>query len=316
MKIPKMILKRRLNRKKKLNRKYKNHKRTISMTTANEIVFITGAASGIGRALCLHMAGEKASIIAADIDSAGVKETADAINLSGGNAMGLILDVTDNRAFKRAVGKAVQKFGRIDILINNAAVCIAGDMRDISSSMTKKVMEVNFFGMINGTLAAYEIMLKQGKGRIVNISSMAGFAPYSINAPYTASKHAVLGFTRAFEPEAKARGVHVSLVCPGIVRTEFYDNSKIICASRESYNSHLPKRLINADRAAEIITKGIKKNKTMIIFPAHAKLAWYASRFAPGLFRLMNAYMVKKFEVMRRDKMKQERLTNGNARAI
>jgi NAD(P)-dependent dehydrogenase (short-subunit alcohol dehydrogenase family) len=261
--------------------------------------FVTGGGSGIGRALCKELAERGATVLVSDIDVKEADRTAAAITAAGRTARALQLDVSDENAVFRSVGDASAESGGLDYYFNNAGIGISADALDLKMTQWKRVFEVNLFGVLYGTMAAYGVMARRGSGHIINTSSMAGFAPFSINTPYTAAKFGVVGLTEALRHEAAGLGVRMTLVCPGIVRTGFYDAIEIIGTTRETYMSWMPRRLITPERAAAIILNGVAKNRKTIIFPLHARLLWWVKKFAPGLIDIMNRTMVKKFRSLR-----------------
>ncbi|MBN1532329.1 MAG: SDR family oxidoreductase [Spirochaetes bacterium] len=260
---------------------------------------VTGAASGIGRALCRELAARGAKVIAGDVDVPGVRRTASAITAGGGWAKAVALDVTSQRSVRAAVSRAVADHGGLDFCFNVAAICITGDLRDLSADECCRVLEVNLHGIVRCSLAAYAVMANRGSGHIVNVSSMAGFAPFSINTPYTASKYGAVGFTEAMRYEARGMGVRVSLVCPGVVRTPFYDNAEIRNVERRLYVAGLPERMMTPEKAARAILRGVARNRSVIVFPLHAKLLRIAARI-PGVMALVNGIMVRKYRLLRR----------------
>jgi NAD(P)-dependent dehydrogenase (short-subunit alcohol dehydrogenase family) len=265
----------------------------------NKIAIVTGGASGIGRALCEKLASSGAQVVIADIDANKAGRIASEIMRSGGNAQAVELDVSDETAVYRTVKKISDTFGRLDYFFNNAGICISGDARDIPVARWKRLIDVDLFGVLYGTLAAYDVMVRQGGGHIVNISSIAGFAPFAINTPYTTAKYGVVGLTESFRAEARDLGVKVSLVCPGIVQTEFYESMEVVKASKDEYTARLPSRLISAAAAADIILRRVAKNRSLILFPFHAHVLWWVNKLAPWVTGRINLKMVRKFSEIR-----------------
>jgi NAD(P)-dependent dehydrogenase (short-subunit alcohol dehydrogenase family) len=265
----------------------------------NKIAVVTGGASGIGKSLCRGLAARGARVIVTDIDYEGARTASSEITSLGGLSTAVRLDVADETAVFKAVERIVDEYQRLDYFFNNAGISITGDVRDITLNQWKRTLGVNLHGVIHGTLAAYTVMARQGHGHIVNISSLAGLAPFSINTPYTAAKYGVVGLTDALRPEAEDLGITICLVCPGIVRTSFYDSMEMVRASREKYNSHLPRNLLSADDAAEIILRRLARNKKLIIFPFHARMFRWIQKFAPWLMDIINKKMVREFRSMR-----------------
>ncbi len=271
----------------------------MKMNYRDRIAVVTGGASGIGRALCEGLARRGARVVVADINYDEACGVARAIESSGGVARAEALDVSDEEAVRGTVGRCMEEFGDIDYFFNNAGICVTGDALDIPMKSWKRIIAVNLEGVIHGTMAAYQAMARGGGGHIVNIASLAGFAPFSINTPYTTAKYGVVGLTHALRPEAADLGVRMTLVCPGIVRTAFYDSVDVVGASKEEYKSHLPRNIISAERAADIILQGVARNRKMIIFPPHARAFWWIQKLAPWMMDVINRRMVRKFRSMR-----------------
>lgn len=258
-------------------------------------VFVTGGASGIGKALCRALGESGAVVTVADVNGTAAARVAEEITAAGGSARACALDVSDEGAVYRAVEAAVAGGGKLDYYFNNAGIGISADALDLDIEQWRRVFDVNLFGVLYGTMAAYAAMARQGSGHIVNVASMAGFAPFSMNTPYTAAKYGVVGLTDALRHEAAARGVRMTLVCPGIVRTSFYDSMEVVGTERSTYTGRLPRRLIGPERAAAIILRGVAKNRRLIIFPFHARALWWVKKLAPVLLDFMNRYVVREF---------------------
>lgn len=266
-----------------------------------KIVLVTGAGAGIGRALCLDLASRGAFVAATGRNPENVDETALLIRKAGGSAMATALDVSDEMAVDRAVTDVARRFGRLDYMVNNAGISIAGECLDLSVSQFKEVFAVNFFGVLYGTLSAYRLMAAQGHGHIVNISSLAGLLPFPVKAPYTASKHAVVGLSTTIRAEGAKLGVKVSVACPGLVDTEIWQKTPIMRADCDDVLSIIPFPMLGADRAARIIADGVAANRRIITFPLNARLLWWLYRVHPGLLDLMGWKMMKDFRKVKKN---------------
>jgi NAD(P)-dependent dehydrogenase (short-subunit alcohol dehydrogenase family) len=273
---------------------------TMKNPFSNTTAIVTGGASGIGRALCRELARRGAAVTVADLNGDAADRVAAEITAAGWKARACALDVSNESAVYRAVEDSVAGGGRLDYYFNNAGIGISADALDLGIEQWRKVFDVNLFGVLYGTMAAYAAMARQGSGHIVNVSSMAGFAPFSMNAPYTAAKYGVVGLTDALRHEASARGVRMTLVCPGIVRTSFYDAMEVVGTDRGAYTGRLPRRLIGPEKAALIILGGVVRKRRLIIFPFHARVLWWVKKLAPVLLDLMNRYVVREFRSLPR----------------
>jgi len=265
-----------------------------------KVAFVTGGASGMGRSLCIRLGNNGCRVAVADINASGAVETASIITENGGTALAMGLDVSDYCAMERALRQVIEEWSGIDYYINNAGIGISAEMQDISIEQWRKTIDVNLMGVINGTALAYGQMVRQGHGHIVNVASMAGLAPFPVNIPYTASKYGVVGLTSALQSEAVFHGINISLVCPGVVGTNFYTDLEVVNVDREKYTGGLPSNILDPDKAAYKIMKGIAARKKLILFPMHAVFVYHAYRLAPALFNPLMWFLVKKFRDLKK----------------
>jgi short-subunit dehydrogenase len=144
------------------------------------------------------------------------------------------------------------------------------------------VLDVDLYGVLYGTLAAYPIMVKQGFGHIVNTSSAAGLLPQPLSAPYCTAKHAVVGLSLSLRAEGADLGVKVSVVCPGYVRTKIFESSVVVNMPQDlAYRTPGRIKMIEAAQAARVILDGVAQNQAVIAFPGYIRLAWRAYRLFP-----------------------------------
>src|SRR5688572_22607934 len=183
------------------------------------VAIVTGAGSGIGRAMSLELARRGCLVVATDIDATTADATATTILVAGGGARAVALDVADAAAFDALAADTVKRHGAIDYLFNNAGLAVGGDMRDIALADWKRIIDVNLIGVLNGVRAAYPYMTERRSGHIVNTASIAGLVPFPPLTPYCMTKYAVVGLSTALRAEAAALGVRVSVVCPGFIQS-------------------------------------------------------------------------------------------------
>ncbi len=247
-----------------------------------KVAVVTGGAAGIGEALCRELTYRGACVVVADRYLADAKQVADDIVSKGGRAEARAADVSDESQIRHLVEETAATHGHLDYLFNNAGISVGGDARDLTLDQWRQVLDVDLYGVLYGTLAAYPIMVRQGFGHIVNVSSATGLVPQPINAPYCTAKHAVVGLSLSLRLEGVDLGVRVSVVCPGYVKTSIYDNVELVNLPREEVRRK-PIKMIEVDQAAQAILDGVARNQAMIIFPAVVRWAWRAYRLMPSL---------------------------------
>ncbi|MEJ0014542.1 MAG: SDR family NAD(P)-dependent oxidoreductase [Actinomycetota bacterium] len=183
------------------------------------IAIVTGAGSGIGEASAIRLAEEGATVVCADINEAHAKATAEAIVAVDGRAVPATIDISDSDACTALVNKTVADFGSIDILVNNAGVNLPGVFHEVSNETIDRTLNVNVKGAMYLTRAALPYMLKKGKGSIVNMSSVNGLVSEPFLSVYSASKGAIVMFTRGIALDYAKQGIRCNAICPGWVDT-------------------------------------------------------------------------------------------------
>lgn len=186
-----------------------------SRSLTGRVVFVTGAARGIGRATAAALAAEDARVVIGDLDGSLAASTAAELGVEA-----LQVDVTDHAAFTAALDRVEAETGPLDVLINNAGVMPIGRFEDASDAAIHRVFAINVFSLMHGTREAIRRMKPRGHGHVVNVASMAGVVPTPGAAAYAASKHAVVGFCESLWWELRGSGVHLSYVLPTLVNTE------------------------------------------------------------------------------------------------
>ncbi len=248
----------------------------------DKVTVVTGAASGIGRALVEELCHRGAIVVASDCDVPELNEVVDALARTGSRVSALPLNVTDLQAFKAAIEEVLARYGRIDYLFNNAGVAVTGEAKDFSISDWKTVLDVNLMGVIHGVFAVYPVMVQQRFGHIVNVASVAGLVPIPCQISYVASKFGVVGLSYALRIEGADLGVKVTVVCPGKIETPLYQTSKVIGFDRERLLSLVPKG-ITPKQCATIILSEVARNKSIVVVTGAAKLLGFVMRLHPDL---------------------------------
>jgi len=271
---------------------------------AKKTAAITGAASGIGRALALNLAGEGCNQALADIDESGLKETAGLI----GAAVNVSTHVVDVARHEQVLGfaeEAARYHGGVDLVINNAGVALGDFLETVPLEDFQWLFGINFWGVVHGTMAFLPYLRKRPEGHIVNISSMNGIIPNPNNGPYCAAKFAVKGYTETLAQEMHGTNIRVSCVHPGGIKTNIAHNARfnraMFSLTKEKSVSIYEKEIFRttADRAAKVIIAGIKRNKRRILIGADAKVLDLLTRLFPvtavTLSCLASRYIAKSY---------------------
>ncbi|HTZ08238.1 MAG TPA: SDR family oxidoreductase [Acidimicrobiales bacterium] len=255
------------------------------------MAIVTGAASGIGRALAAALVRRGATVVLADVDGAGAAAAAVALGAGPpGRAAGVGLDVRDAEAVTELVERTAADHGHLDILCNNAGVGVGGPVLELGLEHWQRVIDVNLRGVVHGVAAAYPVMVRQGRGHIVNTASLAGLLPAPMLTPYGMTKHAVVGLSVSLRMEAAAHGVRVSVVCPGVIDTPLLDKGNPDdlppvpgTPDVRAMLSALIGRPYPAADLAEDVLVGLERNRPLIVTPRHARTAWRVYRASPRL---------------------------------
>ncbi|PCD05646.1 oxidoreductase [Peribacillus simplex] len=197
----------------------------FELTNRVAIVTGSGSAKGIGREIALTLARQGAAVVIADINIEGVQDTVDVIKEeTGGQVLGVQLDVTSKESVDAMVEGVLKEFGRLDILVNNAGISQKVTVEDMTLDDIKRIFNVNMFGLFLCSQATAKVMKEQKYGRIINLSSVSGKRGGGVfgGAHYSASKAAVLGFSKNMAREVAQDGITVNSVAPGLINTEIW----------------------------------------------------------------------------------------------
>lgn len=199
------------------------------MTTHKGVAVVTGAGSGLGRAIARKLAADGFAVAAVDLDVAAARETARQIGDAGGRAAGYAADVSRATELDQAVGAAIAAFGPLEVMVNNAGILDGYfDVDEMDEALWRKVIDIDLTGVFLGCKRALKEMLPRGHGRIVNMASVAGLNGTGGGAAYIAAKHGVVGLTRQMAVQYGARGIRANCVCPGAIPTGLRAHSQAI----------------------------------------------------------------------------------------
>ncbi|RNM12087.1 oxidoreductase [Nocardioides pocheonensis] len=223
----------------------------MSNLTTSQVALVTGASSGIGKATAV-------ALVAAGFDVIGTGRNTARLTAPAGVTY-LDLDVTSDESVALAVKEVIDRFGRIDVLVNNAGVGSTGAAEEFSIAQTEDIFDINVYGVMRMSKAVLPHMRAQGSGRIINVSSLSGFIPSPFMTLYVATKHAVNGYSQSLDHEVRDQGIRVLLVEPGPINTPFAGHSveadtpmPLYAAGRRNYDELLAKNLSNGDDPAVV----------------------------------------------------------------
>jgi short-subunit dehydrogenase len=261
----------------------------------DQVVIVTGASSGIGRALALQVAGQGSKVVLAARRAELLEQAAEACRQAGGEALAIPTDIADEAECQALVEKTVARFGRLDMLVNNAGLAVIARLEDYSDlGLFRHTMEVNFFGAVYCTYYALPHLIRS-QGRIVAVSSLGGKAPLPYNSPYIASKFAMHGFFDTLRIELMRRGVSVTIICPYWVVTGFHeaqldkDGTPRGPAGRAIYT----KNMMTAERCAQAILRAADRRQRELLMGPGRLIAWL-KLLAPGLLDIMLVAFLKR----------------------
>ena len=260
----------------------------------NKVAIVTGAASGIGRALAVQLGQEGTRTILLDKDGPRLEDAA----REAGARSHVVVDVRDFDAVKRAIESAFATEGRLDFLFNNAGMGVIGEARDYGIEHWREVIDTDLNGVMHGVAVAYPRMVEQGHGHIINTSSLAGLVPVPAACSYVAAKFGVVGLSVALRMEAQQYGVRVSCVCPAAVDTRVEENGIWVNVDIASFRATRPGKPMSAERCAREILRGVERNDELIL-PGSASAIAFTHRHTPVVTRTLMRSLTKKFHQIR-----------------
>ncbi|WP_428309620.1 SDR family NAD(P)-dependent oxidoreductase [Hydrocarboniphaga sp.] len=276
-----------------------------------KVAVVTGAASGIGRALALALARRSCVLELADIDELGLRATADACRALGSRVDTRVVDVSQREAvhtWAREVGER----HAVNLVFNNAGIALGGGVEEIVYDDIERIMSVNFWGVVHGTMAFLPLLRRSGDGHLVNVSSIYGCLAMPGQSAYNASKFAVRGFTESLRMELDIKGDNVtaSTVSPGGIRTNIAASAVIRSGSlipdgdlaRRQFSARL---ITDPERAAAIILDGVRKRRRRILVGRDAFWFDVLVRLLPAAYQRLVGNIVKR----RFERARAERLT-------
>ncbi|MEA3495213.1 MAG: SDR family oxidoreductase [Bacteroidota bacterium] len=260
---------------------------------ANEVVIITGASSGIGKACAFEFANEGAKVVLAARRENELKKVENQIKKLGGEAISIKTDVKKIEDCKNLIDKTIEKYGQVNVLINNAGISMRATFEDLKLEVIKELMDTNFYGAVYCTKFALPYLLKQ-KGTVIGISSISGLTPLPGRTAYSASKHAMVGFLNTLRLENKKKGLNVLIVHPGFTTSNIRNTALNKNGKPQKETPRNEDEMMSAERVAQIIAKAtLKRERDLILTPQGKLVVWLHKNF-PGITdRIILNEMVK-----------------------
>jgi short-subunit dehydrogenase len=237
--------------------------------------------------------------VVADNNKAGAEKVVSSISAAGGVATPAHTDVSNEGEVRDLIDRTTSSHGKLDFMFNNAGIGVGGEVRDTPLEHWRRIIDINLYGVLYGTLMAYDVMIKQGSGHIVNTASGYGLLPGPIEAAYATTKHAVVGLSTSLRVEGADLGVKVSVVCPGFIETDIWQAATMMKVDRNDVLAQIPFKMMKSKDAARAILSGVERNKQHIVFPFHARLLWRLNRISPSLMKPVYAKLMRDFRTIR-----------------
>lgn len=235
------------------------------MELAGKVGVVTGGASGIGREVALAMARRGADLVIADVNQERLAETSAAIRALGRRAETIPTDVSRDSDVQELARRSVELMGHVDVLMNNAGVVLGGPVEEIPISDWEWIIGINLLGPIRGVRAFLPHMLERGSGHIVNTASFAGLMAHNpMTIPYDTTKHGVVGFSSGLALYLRPKGIGVSVLCPGYVRTNLSENYRFVGMERDAVG-RMPDLTVEAPELALKVLAAVEENRFLIL---------------------------------------------------
>lgn len=247
---------------------------------------ITGASSGLGRALAVELARRQADILMADIDEKGAGETARLVEQAGGRASFTSCDVRDRAAVAGLLTAADKALGGVDVLINNAGVSVGGLVGDVPLDDWAWVIDINLFGVIYGCHSFIPRFREQRGGAILNVASAAGLLSAPMLGPYNVTKAGVVALSETLRAELREHNIAVTVLCPTFFKTKIASSgrAKATPAEMAFIEDRMEKATIQADGVARYAIESLDKGRFFALPHRDGRWAWRLKRATPGLF--------------------------------
>jgi len=255
-----------------------------------KVAVVTGASSGIGECTAVELARRGYAVVLAARRAEKLQQVAERCRAAGGEAAARAVDVSDRAQVDDLVAWTVERFGRLDVMVNNAGHGVHARVHETTDQQMREILDVNFCGVFYGCRAAAAVMIRQRSGHIFNVSSVIGKRGVPFSGAYCATKFAIVGLTDSLRVELKPYHVRVTCVCPALTRTEFFDSIRG-GTSRSGKTCERFRGLTDPQVIARKIAATVGKKRPEIVFTAGGKLLVLLSTISPRLVdRIMKIY--------------------------
>lgn len=256
-------------------------------------IIVTGASEGIGRALCEVLASQGPNLVLAARNEARLNELKIAVEAKGAKALAVPTDVTSEAACKALVERAVEAYGGIDVLVNNAGGTMWTFFEEIEDlAIFERLMRLNYLSAVYCTYYALPY-LKKGKGRLVGVSSVAGITGVPARTGYSASKHAMFGFFDSLRVELAETGVSVTMIAPDFVLSEIHRRALGSDGRPLGKSPMQESKIMTAEKCAELMVQAIARRERLLVTSARGKVGRWLKVFAPNLIDRVAAKAIR-----------------------
>jgi short-subunit dehydrogenase len=263
------------------------------MTLQGKVVVITGASAGIGKETALALGKERASVVVSARRTDRLQQIALQIEQAGGSALALTADVSDEAQVQKIVSEALNRFGRIDVWINNAGVGLYATLEETSAELMEKIWRTNFMSTFYGIRHVVPVMKRQKSGHIITVSSVVGKRATPLNAAYCSTKFGQVGLMESARMELKNFGIQCSLIYPGSTESEFIEAQEN--PAKRPVRRHGPVQ--TSEQVAKEIVKAIRNPKAEVMTQSYGRILTIMNSISPGLLDWLISKTVKRKEV-------------------
>ncbi|WP_193553972.1 SDR family oxidoreductase [Rufibacter latericius] len=248
----------------------------------DKVVIITGGSSGIGRACALTFGKAGAKIVISARSTQKLQEVGQELKAAGVGYLAVTGDVSKEEDCRRLIEETVARFGKIDVMLNNAGISMRALFQDVDLEVIRQLMDINFWGTVYCTKFALPYLLKT-KGSVIGVSSIAGYQGLPGRTGYSASKFAMQGFLGALRTETLHQGLHVMIACPGFTASNIRNTALSADGSQQGESPRDEAKMMTAEEVAHLILEGTRKRKRELVMTGQGKLTVFLSKWFPNL---------------------------------